>query len=218
MPMPTLSFLYQAGGLTAARPFAVTIDSGSGPVTVYTTTLATNHWTHRWVDLSAWAGQAVTVSLGIETAAGQQTTFAYIDEVSLGAAHSDTWVTLDGIPVARSGALVTYTLHYGNRGAVPIGSQALTLELDPQLQFVSANPPAGGAGQTLSWTTGSMPAGSDSGPVIVTARVRRGMSQSLINSTAHLAAPAAEIETGNNLANFATQIAWRLFLALLART
>ncbi|MEP7358288.1 MAG: hypothetical protein ABI847_13665, partial [Anaerolineales bacterium] len=218
MTAPTLSFLYQAGGLTAARPFTVSVDSGSGPTTVFSTTTAANSWTHAWADLSAWAGQTVTVTFSIATAAGQPTTFAYVDEVSLGAARPDTWVTLDGTPTAVAGNLVTYTLRYGNRGGAPASGLALTLQLDPHLQFVSASPSAVAAEQQLSWTTSSLPAGSASGLITITVRVLSGSPlNSFITSTASLAGPAGELENGNNQAAFSTQSLLRLFLPVLVR-
>src|SRR5205085_4811169 len=103
----------------------VTLDDGSGPVTVYTDTTRVSAWTHAWTDLSAWAGQTVTVTFGIAIQAGQQTTYAEVEEVSIGAARPDTWVTLDGPATAVAGDLVTYTLHYGNRGGGPASGLAL---------------------------------------------------------------------------------------------
>jgi len=173
-----------------------------------------NSWTHGWADLSAWAGQAVSVTFSVAPVAGQQTTFASVDEVSLGAAHPDTWVSLAGTGEAVGQGLVQYTLRYGNRGAAPASGLTLTVQLDPHLQWVSSVPPAA-TGPLPTWNIGSLPAGGG-GVITITARVQSNVTLlNWLTSTAHLGVSGGELETLNNTAAVLTQIIGRLYLPLV---
>ncbi|MBI5880281.1 MAG: hypothetical protein HZB53_21735 [Chloroflexi bacterium] len=76
---PTLSYLYR-GAAGAAQPFTVTVSSGA--IVTQVTPVAGDGWTHGWLDLSAFAGQTITVTLACQPAAPGA--MLWLDELSAG--------------------------------------------------------------------------------------------------------------------------------------
>ncbi len=62
MNAPTLSYMYKISGISGAGTFNVLVNN----LPVVTQTQATSGWSHAWLDLSAWSGQAVTVTYEVE--------------------------------------------------------------------------------------------------------------------------------------------------------
>jgi hypothetical protein len=82
---PTLSFLYQIQsptGLTASG-LTVTLTTPTQTVELYSGQTA-GTWQHGWADLSAWAGQTVTLTFRYRQAAGEPLSTLLLDEVYLG--------------------------------------------------------------------------------------------------------------------------------------
>lgn len=107
---PTLSFLYS---LDSSMPFqnshfTVRVDSGAGPAPVFTATQPTGPvtaWQPAWVDMSAWSGATVTLTLQLEQAAGDPVVHLQLDEVYLG-----PWTTpvIESVTQAAGQALEVY--------------------------------------------------------------------------------------------------------------
>jgi hypothetical protein len=74
---PTLSFLYQlpAGGALSAQ---------AETDTLFSSNTATAGWQHAWADLSAYAGQTITLTFSYTAA----TDDAYLDDVTIGSWHT----------------------------------------------------------------------------------------------------------------------------------
>jgi hypothetical protein len=89
MNRPTLSFWYSLseGSPGAASRLSVRVESAPGAAEVFSTREQTG-WKHAWVDLSPWAGQAVTVAFELQQAKGEFYRSAGLDDVSLG-----SWLT-----------------------------------------------------------------------------------------------------------------------------
>ncbi len=79
---PTLSWLYRPiqGGHDAG--FDVVVTGAGTAITATLSMTPTQSWHHAWLDLSAFAGHRVTVSMRLNPGAGWQA--LYVDEVSLG--------------------------------------------------------------------------------------------------------------------------------------
>jgi hypothetical protein len=93
---PTFSFFYRLDGSFAGAPDAFKaeiIPAGGSPVTVFQTGKPEWSWKQAWADLSAWAGQTVTVRFTLSKTAGGPLLSASLDDVSVGA-----WTT----PVVES--------------------------------------------------------------------------------------------------------------------
>jgi hypothetical protein len=122
---PTLSLLYRAEDtwLLGANQLAVEIDDGAAISEVVSVKAASGVWSQAWGDVSAWAGQPVTVNLKLMQAIGSPFAQTYIDEVSLGAwltpiVHNvipdrvEAWTTLP-ITITGGNFVITPTIKVG---------------------------------------------------------------------------------------------------------
>ena len=216
LPAPTLSFLYQTRGQFSpgGSSLAVRIGNGQATTTIYSTTNVTTVWTHRWLDLSAWAGQTVTLTFAVHQAAGPTASAAYLDEVALGSVYPDLWVE-QAAAQARPGEPLTLTITYGNRGPVAAGSARLTATLPVSISFMGAVPlPL--STSPLVWDLGDLPASS--GPLTITLAALApdvvDFSRPL-TSTVAIGALTAEMETQNNTSVVRLDVSYRLYLPLI---
>lgn len=219
MSTPTLSFLYQLRGASAASGswFNVQVDNGITATTLFSTTTSTNDWTHRWFDLTPWAGQTVTVTFNIHQTASYPFAWAYLDEVSIGSAYPDLWVTKDG-PIARpAGEQIVYAIAYGNRGGAAASGVRITDTLPTELSFVDASPPPVTT-LPLIWEVGDVPAKSGPFTITVTATVDPAAPLfTTLTNTASIGAVSPELETFNNTAQAATFIGHRIYLPVVMK-
>lgn len=83
---PTLSFLYRLLGMqdSPGSSFEVTLSDGVDTTPLFTQATGVTDWEHQSVDLSAWAGQTVTLNFALHQAAGGTLAELNLDEVSLG--------------------------------------------------------------------------------------------------------------------------------------
>jgi Tol biopolymer transport system component len=81
---PTLSFLYHIPTPLTGGEFQVQISQGGNTTTVLQTAQSTSTWQHVWADLTAYSGQAVTITLAADHTMGA----IWLDELSLG-----SWTT-----------------------------------------------------------------------------------------------------------------------------
>lgn len=129
MHSPTLAFMHQVyGGVTNAQThFAVSITDGITTTDVFSTS-QNGPWLHAWADLSAWAGETVTVTFELRQAAGEPLMTVALDEVSVG-----PWLTpvIENVTPAqvRAGAATIIRILADNLIETPtvrLGDVALT--------------------------------------------------------------------------------------------
>lgn len=201
MSAPTLSFLYQLFSTTAARSpwFDVQVSNGIIATTLFSTTTSTTDWTHRWFDLTPWAGQSVTLTFNVHQTAGGPATWAYLDEVTLGSGtYPDLWVSQPS-RVALPGEQVSHTIAYGNQGDSMARATQITMTLPPELAFVTADPPPTATGPALVWDVGDLLAGSGPFTIVVTTVVSPTVPLgSVLNGSVNIASSSLEVEMGNN--------------------
>ncbi len=137
-PAPTLSFLHRFGtGFPSDSRLEVVVDDGISSTTVFSATTGTDTWVHEWADLTPWAGRSVTLRFKVIEVAGGAHAWAYIDEVTVGSAHPDLWVSRSGRNAAPPGQQIVQDVIYGNRGGAAASNGHVTLHLPPELTFVS---------------------------------------------------------------------------------
>jgi hypothetical protein len=199
---PTLSFLYNfASTFPSNSRLEVTIDDSIAPTLVFSTTTSTGNWTHAWADLSPWAGHTVTLRFRVVEEAGGAQAGAYIDEVTVGSAHPDIWVSQPAWQAAAAGRTFETTLTYGNRGGVAASGGQVTLQLPAELSFVSAVPPPSATSPTLRWDVGALPAQSGPQTIRVTLQVAASATGgSTVSTTARVTSGTTELEQANNAA------------------
>ncbi len=216
---PTLSFLYIFGAVSpTANSLEVLVDDGASPAVVFSSTTGADTWTHRWVDLTPWAGRSVTLRFRLAEWVGNLPAWAYIDEVTIGSAHPDTWVSRSGQRAAPPGAQIVQTILYGNRGGATASSVYVTLQLAPELAFVSADPPPSATAPELRWNVGDLAARSDPVAIHVTLQLAPSAKPfSTVLTTATLASDTAEIEQANNAAQAGTFVGYLVYLPVTGR-
>lgn len=199
---PTLSFLER---FTTEFPsdsrLEVEIEDGGGATTVFSATNGLDGWTHQWVDLTPWAGRSVTLRFKVIEVVGGSHAWATIDEVTVGSAHPDIWVSQPAWQAALPGRTFETTLTYGNRGGVAANGGQVTLQLPAQLSFVSANPPPSATTPTLRWDVGALPAQSGPQTIRVTLQVAASAAGgSTVTTAAGITSSTTELEQANNTA------------------
>lgn len=123
----TLSLLYRAEDTwqLGANRLAAEIDNGVTISEVLSQPVTTTQWSHRWADVSDWAGQTVTLSLKLIQPSGSPAAQVYLDDASLGSwltprvtgisqDHVEAWITQ---PVTLTGEnfVATPTVQIGTQ-------------------------------------------------------------------------------------------------------
>jgi uncharacterized repeat protein (TIGR01451 family) len=221
MSNPTLSFLYQLGGVSAisATGLSVQVHKGTAAIPLLSTAVNTNVWTHHWSDLSPWAGGTITVSFTVHEAEGYPRTWAYLDEVTVGSAYPDLWVDKDDV-VALPGEQTTYRIAYGNRGGSAADDVIITDTLPSELSLIGAAPPPIFNTMLWAWEWDVGDLAGESGPfsILITATVAptATVMSNLVN-TASIGSASGEIETDNNVAYATVFVGRRVYLPIIAR-
>lgn len=217
---PGLSFLYRLGDVSnsGGNSFSVEVRSETDTRTLLSTDADTRNWTHRWFDLQSWAGQTVTLTFTLHQASGQKSAWAYIDEVTVGSTYPDSWVHQSSRSAALPGQQVVQTITFGNRGAVAASNARVTLQLPPELTFVSADPTPSAAAPALRWDVGDLAAGDGPQVILVTLQVApsAAVGATLI-TTANIASDTSEPEQANNTAQGTTFVGHRAYLPASGR-
>jgi hypothetical protein len=106
----TLSWLYRVERHSLSIPsFTVSVSTGLTTTQVFASA-AQAGWAHGWADVSAWAGQNVTVTFRLHQAEGEPLAHLYLDEVTLGSwltpvpqhvtpSHLETWDATEVITI-----------------------------------------------------------------------------------------------------------------------
>ncbi|MBE2200249.1 MAG: PD40 domain-containing protein [Anaerolinea sp.] len=217
MPAPTLAFMAQRPGDVPGDGSGLELLVSDG-VTTTAVPLATGSaaWTHYWADMSPWAGQAVTVNFRLTQVSGDPRVQAAIDDVTLGSAYPDTWVSGAGPASALPGETVVFHLQYGNNGRVPAADGELALTWPDALTFVAASVTPTMTANTLTWHVGELVEEAAPVTIVVTATVAAATPYfTTINLPLSLTSATSEVEQQNNQAIMTLLIAHRLLLPVL---
>jgi uncharacterized repeat protein (TIGR01451 family) len=217
---PTLGFWYRLAGITAGDSrLEARIDDGLVGTTVFSTTQGTDGWAYRWVDLTPWGGQQVTLVVSLHQAAARPPVWAYLDEVTAGAAYPDLWVTKSAPePFLEPGAPVEYTITYGNRGGAEAVQAVLTDTLPSGLEFVSADPPPTAIAPYLTWSVGDLAAGSGPATITLVAVAAPGPPPTgTVTNRVEIGSASPEMEDLNNQALAEVWFGWRALLPIAVR-
>ena len=216
---PTLSFLHRFGTeFPSDSRLEVQVEDGISPTTVFSATTGTDTWRHQWADLTPWAGRSVTLRFRVGEVAGGSRAWAYIDEVTVGSTHPDTWVSRSGRRAALPGQQIVQTITYGNRGGAAASNGHVTLQLPPELAFVERGSAAGGVSPALRWDVGDLAAGSGPQTIRMTLQVLPSATAgTTLISTANIASDTAEVELANNTAQATTFIGHQVYLPVAWR-
>ena len=217
---PTLSFFYQLDGASAATGggFSVLVDNGL-TTTLLSASENTSGWTHAWFDLSPWLSQTITLTFNVHEVEDHPYTWAYLDEVTIGSAHPDVWVSAHGAPAAMPGDTVALQLSYGNRSpSVEAVSATVTATLPTGLIFASANLTPTVNGNILTWVVGDLPAGSGPFTIQVMATVAGDTDLgSELTVPVEITTATPELELLNNQQDYMLFIGSRMFLPVIVR-
>jgi TolB protein len=216
---PTLAFFYQLEGGSAytGANFNVNLQTTNGNVNLFSSTTNTLDWTFQSLDLSAWRGQTVTLEFRTHQVAGGMPVRALVDDVSLGSAYSDSWVSAFDTR-GHPGDEVTYILNCGNRGGAIAYHSQMTVELPPDLTFVSAEPAPTSQTPVLTWDLGNLPAKNGACSVRLTTKIGPTVTipKSLI-SQVKLTTDTNELELENNLKQVVVLVASFNYLPTVGR-
>jgi uncharacterized repeat protein (TIGR01451 family) len=216
---PTLSFLYRLEGTPEDETnwFEVQLQEGSNTTTLFSTASSAGNWSHRWFDLAPWQGKTISLRFNVHQTPGRLPVWAYLDEVTMGSAYPDTWISKHGATTAPPGWQVTYIVHYGNRGGVPAPAARITDTLPAEVQFLAAEPPPNTVTPSeLVWEAGDLLPASGPAVIVVKAAVRPEVAGfTLFTNAAAISAATPEIEIENNAAHVSTRVAYPLYLPVI---
>ena len=125
---------------------------------------------------------------------------------------------LSGRRSAPPGGQLVQTITYGNRGGVTAIGGYVTLQLPPELLFVSADPPPSTTAPELRWDVGGLAAQSDTNTIHATLQVASSAAAgTTVLDTAGIASGTAEIELANNTAQAKMFVGYMSYLPLVER-
>ena len=205
---PTLSFLHRFGAESSSNSrLEAIVDDGVSPTVVFSANTGADAWTHAWADLTPWAGRSVTLRFRLIDAGGAAHAWATLDEVTVGSAHPDIWVSQSCPAAAAPGQEFVQAASYGNRGGVAAGDGRVTLQLPPGLLFVRADPPPSATTPVLRWDVGGLAAQSTPQPILVTLQVAPSVAVgTVLTAAAGITSDTADLEQANNSATAAIRV------------
>ncbi len=218
--VPTLSFWYWLDGTTGTggSTFTVSVDEGSSGNILLNAQTDTSGWRRASFDMTAYAGQTITLTFGLEQVAHKPMSSVYLDEVTLGSTHPDVWVEGE-YQTALPGEEVTYAITYGNRGAAAATAVTLNHTLTPGLTFISATvPPSQINGSALTWNLNNLD--SNTGPVTIYVTVRINAAATpftVLSSSLNINTTSGELETINNQATIQIYLAQMTYVPVITR-
>jgi Tol biopolymer transport system component len=219
MESPTLSFLYWADGLHPKNQsqFKVEVSDGNATSTLKTVSANSGGWTHAWSNMNAWQGRPLTITMRLDQSANQPCASVFLDEVTLGSAYPDLWISGGSTTAAMPGQPVHYTLTYGNRGGGKSAAKVIAV-LPAQVSLVDATPAPTVSGKTLTWEVGDLPAHSQPLQIVISGTV--DLSTAMMNNlklVATIEATLTEQEKANNQVELPTFVGHRLHLPAVRR-
>ena len=211
---PVLSFFYRFGGGATNFTNLVVEVTGGSPSQALSLRRTGDEMRQSWLDLSGNVGQTVTITFRLTQAPGEPLAGAAVDDVTLGAAHGDVWLTGVG-GAALPGRTITHELTAGNRGGVDADDVAVTYALTPDLSFVSADPAPDGLAP-LRWELGAL-APDQTRTIRVTLSVAPTAAPFAALSATAVAVSPGELETHNNTTGVITRTELSVFLPVAIR-
>jgi hypothetical protein len=198
---PTLAFMQRRIGDTPSNLSGLTLAVSDDDVT-NTVPLPTGLavWSLAWIDMTAWAGQTITLTFQFDQQAEDVNVQIALDTISLTSAYPDTWVNLSGADAALPGETVVFRLTFGNQGMVIAHEAVVALDLPDSLIFVSADMTPTLIGSAIEWAVGDLAAGSPPVTILVTTAVSPAATLlSTVTATATIGSVTPELESGNNM-------------------
>ncbi|MFC1463800.1 MAG: IPT/TIG domain-containing protein [Candidatus Brachytrichaceae bacterium NZ_4S206] len=133
---PTLAFMHQLRGALPSYDSAlrVKVTDDAGTQTPLEKKTPAGDWALQWLDMSAWAGKTVTITIELAQAAGAPYAEAWLDAISLGEWNTPvlTQVTPAKLPANQPGTTITLTgLNFIATPSVKLGNTPLS-----DVQFV----------------------------------------------------------------------------------
>jgi uncharacterized repeat protein (TIGR01451 family) len=224
MQSPVLSLFYnqRMWPPIGESGFRVSLSDGVTTTLLLSATGA-SPWVSTYADVQPWVGKQVTITLGLHQAIGDPYVGVFLDEVTLGSAYPDLWVSKNSLPTAAlPGEPVRFTLTYGNRGGVPADSVRITDTLPRELFFVDASPPPLTSTMVLPWLTwdiGDLPAQSEPVYIVITATVAPTATLwSTLTNTVSTETASPELETANNTTQVTIFVGRRAYLPMVMRS
>ena len=220
IPSPTLSYLvdYSGAPSSASSSFRLSLDDGANQTKLNRLTDSTAGWIHQWHDLSAWAGQAVTLTFQVDSAAGYYQTHASLDDVSLGTAYPSLWVRGGGIRYVYPGEQVSFGLQAGAYSG-PLAIQAvLTTTLPAGWNYLSASPAPDTTGSQLVWQLGDLAGGTD--PIAIQLDLECQVGTPILSDLSIpivIRSDLNEIDLEDNQATIPVLVAYPIFLPAVQR-
>ena len=200
--------------------FTVEVSHNAGVTTVLSETAGTTDmWSHRWLDLTPWAGQPVTTSFTLHQAEDAPMACVYLDEVNVGSTYPDLWVSERALAGGvMPGETFALAIVHGNRAGA-VASDALTAAALPaELSFVSASPAPIATVPALVWDAGDLVAKRGPYHLVVTATlVAAAAMWSSYTSTAQTGSRPLELQMASNQGRAGVFVGKRLCLPLALR-
>ena len=209
MTAPTLSFMYDLWGqkTTEGSHFEAMVEDSESSTTLFSTTEGTDGWTQGSYDLTAWAGETISLTFLADRTAGVFGLTAFLDEVSIGPAYPDIWVDATGDTHARPGDQLTLEVSYGNHGGQLASGTVLSYTLPAGMSFVDASVPPVQSGNILTWELGDLEARSNSNTIVITLAIDAGaMPGEYQTSLLEINAYTDELEIANNTLEVRTYV------------
>jgi uncharacterized repeat protein (TIGR01451 family) len=201
MTDPYLSFVYRMAGASPALNTGLTINVSADDETVVLAQIQENvsDWTQVSLPLADWVGETITLTWDVPQPVLALPVSVWLDDVTVGSAHPDVWLTPLPRQAALPGETVSYQLVYGNQGGAAATAATITLPLPPDLLFVSATPAPTINGSSLIWEVGNLPAFSTAETIELTLTVaEQAPLFTTLATTAVIGTPDLELELLNN--------------------
>ncbi len=168
---PVLSFVYQLHNPIGAElsGIQVTLTDNESQTLLGNLNNHIGKWSIAWFSLDNWAGKDFTITTTLHQEESNAYVRALIDEVSIGTAHPDVWVSgysNDALPSEK--AILNF--QYGNRSGVLCNTTTITVTLPNDLTYNSANiEPI--SSDPLVWEVGELLGNSGPNFLIITTTV-----------------------------------------------
>lgn len=171
--------------------------------------------------MQAWSGQLVTITYRLYQEAGTQPVQLVLDDISLGSAYPDLWVTIDNPQRGASpGDEIVYTINYGNQSSVNTSSNVIKVELSNDLALVDTSPVPSSTllMPSIVWNVGDLAAKSGLHTIIVTTTVKLTATPFTTATTfVEISTVSPEIEQTNNHAEARLFIGYFTYLPIVLR-
>lgn len=212
-----ISYVYQLTNSAANDGVGLFVEvTDSNNTTTIASHVVDDKWAHNWVNLNNWIGKRITVTFRLHLEAGLPLPQVYLDDLSVGSAHPDVWVTgTNNNAILGDNAMFIIT--YGNRGGAPAPGTLLTMTLPVEITFSETNlTPI--STDPLVWDIGTLPAKSEPITFVVTGTINANTPTfTTSTSIVKVSTSSEELETLNNTVEIATYIGRYSYLPIIAR-